>query len=249
MARRVAVQPAPDHRATTVNARRPATSPWRATARWNATRCAIVHEEIDRLSDTQRLPILLCALEGLSHEEAAQQLRWPVGTVKSRLVRGRRRLQGRLARRGLAADIADTPAWAAPVPLALAMATTRAALQSVVGMTAAAAPAAASPAGSVAFLLQSELRALLLAKVTLVGGAVFAACAAGIVIGIMLAGQPARRRSGGGNAPQYRKVRPPAGEGAEGHPGTELTGCTQDRSRHSSDFVGDCRYRERQTRS
>ena len=49
---------------------------------------AIVHEEIDRLADVQRLPILLCALEGLSHEEAAQRLRWPLGTVKSRLVRG-----------------------------------------------------------------------------------------------------------------------------------------------------------------
>ena len=68
--------------------------------------CAIVHEEIDRLGDAQRLPILLCALEGLSHEEAAQRLRWPVGTVKSRLVRGRRRLEGRLARRGLAPALA-----------------------------------------------------------------------------------------------------------------------------------------------
>ena len=62
---------------------------------------AIVHEEIDRLADAQRLPILLCASR-TSHEEAAQRLRWPVGTVKSRLVRGRRRLEGRLARRGLA---------------------------------------------------------------------------------------------------------------------------------------------------
>ena len=58
--------------------------------------CAVVHEEIDRLGNAQRLPILLCALEGLSHEEAAERLRWPVGTVKSRLVRGRRRLEGRL---------------------------------------------------------------------------------------------------------------------------------------------------------
>ena len=49
---------------------------------------AIIHEEIDRLADVQRLPILLCALEGLSHEEAAQRLRWSLGTVKSRLVRG-----------------------------------------------------------------------------------------------------------------------------------------------------------------
>jgi len=43
--------------------------------------CAFVHQEIDRLADAQRLPILLCAVEGLSHEEAVQRLRWPVGTV------------------------------------------------------------------------------------------------------------------------------------------------------------------------
>jgi RNA polymerase sigma factor (sigma-70 family) len=188
---------------------------------------AIVHEEIDRLGDAQRLPILLCALEGLSHEEAAQRLRWPVGTVKSRLVRGRRRLQGRLARRGLApalalaAVIADTPALAAPVPLALAVATTRAALQSVVGTTTAAASVAVSVSESVASLLQRELSAMFLAKVTLAVGAVFAACAAGIVIGITLAGSPGQRGQEG-TEQQSRKVRPPV-EKAPSAPGTQLT--------------------------
>ncbi len=62
---------------------------------------AIVREEIDRLDDALRKPIELCALEGFTHEEAAKRLQWPVGTVKSRLVRGRRQLKGRLARRGL----------------------------------------------------------------------------------------------------------------------------------------------------
>jgi RNA polymerase sigma factor (sigma-70 family) len=151
--------------------------------------CAIVHEEIDRLVDVQRLPILLCALEGLSHEEAAARLRWPLGTVKSRLVRGRRRLESRLARRGLApaltlvAAIGDTPVSAAPVPLVLAMATTRAALHSSLGATATAAPVSAS----IALLLQRELSALFLAKIRLVAGA---ACtgAAAILIGITLAG-------------------------------------------------------------
>ena len=37
-------------------------------------------------------PVVLCDLEGLTHEEAARQLGWPVGTVKSRLARGRERL-------------------------------------------------------------------------------------------------------------------------------------------------------------
>ena len=90
---------------------------------------AIVHQEIDRLDNTQRLPILLCALEGLSHEEAAQRLGWPVGTVKSRLVRGRRRLEARLSRRGINPAIvlvaASGTEASAAVPLALAVATTR----------------------------------------------------------------------------------------------------------------------------
>ncbi len=173
--------------------------------------CAIVHEEIDRLGDSQRLPILLCALEGLSHEEAAQRLRWPVGTVKSRLVRGRRRLQVRLARRGLApalalaADITGAPARGAPIPLALAVATTRAALHSALGM----ATAAASVSGSIELLLQRELRAMFLAKATLATGAVLAACAAGILIGITLAGPPGRRAQEGID-PQSRRVRQPA---------------------------------------
>ena len=43
---------------------------------------------------------MLCYLEGLTHEQAAQQLGWPVGTVRSRLSRGRDKLRERLERRG-----------------------------------------------------------------------------------------------------------------------------------------------------
>ena len=64
--------------------------------------CSILHEEIDRLPDCCRVPVVLCDLEGLTHEQAARRLCWPVGTVKSRLTRGRERLRGRLVRRGLA---------------------------------------------------------------------------------------------------------------------------------------------------
>ena len=61
-----------------------------------------IDQEIDRLAESHRLPVVLCCLEGVSHEEAAQRLRWPLGTVKSRLARGRKRLQERLVRRGIA---------------------------------------------------------------------------------------------------------------------------------------------------
>ncbi len=63
---------------------------------------AVVHEEIDRLPEHFRTPLVLCDLEGCSHEQAARQLGWPVGTVKSRQARGRQRLRDRLIQRGLA---------------------------------------------------------------------------------------------------------------------------------------------------
>ncbi len=60
----------------------------------------MIREELDRLPDSYRQPVTLCYMEGLTHQEAASRLGWPVGTVKVRLVRGRRLLRERLDRRG-----------------------------------------------------------------------------------------------------------------------------------------------------
>jgi RNA polymerase sigma factor (sigma-70 family) len=63
----------------------------------------IIDEELNRLPDKYRLPILLCELEGLTLDEAARRLGWPRGTVAGRLSRGRDILRRRLSRRrGLA---------------------------------------------------------------------------------------------------------------------------------------------------
>jgi RNA polymerase sigma factor (sigma-70 family) len=56
-----------------------------------------LHAAIERLPAKYREPIVLCYLEGLTHEQAASQLRWPVGTVKTRLARARERLRRRLS--------------------------------------------------------------------------------------------------------------------------------------------------------
>ena len=67
-----------------------------------AERLAILDEEIGRLPERHRAAVVLCDLEGLPHDEAARRLGCPVGTVESRLSRGRQRLRDRLVRRGLA---------------------------------------------------------------------------------------------------------------------------------------------------
>ena len=61
----------------------------------------MIRAELERLPDTYREPVTLCYLQGMTHQEAARHLGWPVGTVKVRLVRGRRLLRERLDRRGV----------------------------------------------------------------------------------------------------------------------------------------------------
>jgi RNA polymerase sigma-70 factor (ECF subfamily) len=52
-----------------------------------------IDAEIARLPDAFREAVLMVDVEGLSYEEAASQAEVPVGTVRSRLYRGRRLLQ------------------------------------------------------------------------------------------------------------------------------------------------------------
>ncbi|SIO32565.1 RNA polymerase sigma factor, sigma-70 family [Singulisphaera sp. GP187] len=53
----------------------------------------VVHEELARLPGSYRAAVVLCCLEGLTQQQAAQHLGWPLGTVQSRLARGRERLR------------------------------------------------------------------------------------------------------------------------------------------------------------
>jgi RNA polymerase sigma factor (sigma-70 family) len=74
-------------------------------AAWNELR-PVLHDEINRLPDKYRLPVILSYLEGRTNEEVAALLDWPVGTVKGRLSRARDLLRSRLVRRGLALSAA-----------------------------------------------------------------------------------------------------------------------------------------------
>ena len=137
---------------------------------------AVVHQEIDRLPERYRVPVILCDLEGYTQEEAARHLGCPVGTLKSRLTRARNRLRGRLARRGLAPGAAFAGPVRLAVPEGLEQAVTEAALRL----------APAATAGGVAgAVLLNALRA----------GAMKAAVGAAVGVGLLLfaARVPARQ--------------------------------------------------------
>ena len=73
---------------------------------------AALHEELGRLPEKYRAPIVLCYIEGLPHEAVARQLGWPLGTVRTRIARGRDLLGARLTRRGVAPAAARNAAVA-----------------------------------------------------------------------------------------------------------------------------------------
>jgi RNA polymerase sigma factor (sigma-70 family) len=62
---------------------------------------ALLDQELSRLANKYRLPLVLCELEGRSRKDVARQLKLPEGTLSSRLATGRRLLAARLTRRGI----------------------------------------------------------------------------------------------------------------------------------------------------
>ncbi len=78
-----------------------ATDPSTALA-WREVRQAL-DEELLRLPEALRAPLLLCYLSGYTRDEAARELGWSLGTLKRRLEEGRTTLRQRLERRGISA--------------------------------------------------------------------------------------------------------------------------------------------------
>lgn len=83
---------------------------------------SILDAELGQLPAKFRDVLVLCLLEGTTAEEASRQLDCPLGTVKSRLARGREALRTRLINRGVAPAVALTAVssvFASPVSAAL----------------------------------------------------------------------------------------------------------------------------------
>jgi hypothetical protein len=133
----------------------------------------LLDEELSRLPENYRLPIVLCDLEGKTRREAADRLGWPEGTVAGRLARGRALLARRLLRHGgalsscsVVAGLAQNAASAC-VSEALVHSTARAASLLAAGTGAAGAVISAR----VAALTEGVVRAMSLAKLKTVTGA------------------------------------------------------------------------------
>jgi RNA polymerase sigma factor (sigma-70 family) len=105
---------------------------------WQELR-SVLDEELSRLPQKLRGPLLLCYLEGKTRDEAALALGCSAGEVKGRLERGRQLLRERLTRRGLSlstallATLLAESAAAAAVPAFLLVSTARAATEFALG--------------------------------------------------------------------------------------------------------------------
>jgi RNA polymerase sigma factor (sigma-70 family) len=135
-----------------------------------------LHEEVSRLPDRYRAPVILCDLEGLTYQQAANRLRCPVGTIGVRLRRARERLRSRLLRRGLAptagllAALIGTDTASAQMPTLLVDSTVQAAM----GFAAGKAASTGLASTSVASLAASGLRAMTLARLKVAMGVALA---------------------------------------------------------------------------
>jgi RNA polymerase sigma factor (sigma-70 family) len=109
-----------------------------ANAAW-ADLLTVLDEELQRLPERLRAPLLLCYYEGCTQDDAARRLGWSFGTLRRRLDRGRALLRARLTRRGatlgagLFATALAPQAATAVVPAALARTTVEAALAFAAG--------------------------------------------------------------------------------------------------------------------
>jgi hypothetical protein len=145
----------------------------------------LLDEELGRLPDRYRLPIVLCDLEGKTLKEAAGQLAWPRGTVATRLTRGRGMLAKRLTGRGLTltgsglAAVLSPAAASAGMPAGLILATVRAASAFAAAQT----EAAGAVSTTVAALTEGVLKAMLLSRLKI-------ATALGLLLAVLGLGAP-----------------------------------------------------------
>ena len=128
----------------------------------------LIDEEIGRLPEKYRRPVVLCYLEGQTHEQAARRLACTEGSVRGRLDRAREKLKAGLARRGLAPAAGLTAsALAADVASAAVPPSWIAGTVATLGRAATAQAVSTSASAAARELADGVFRTMLLAKLKL----------------------------------------------------------------------------------
>jgi RNA polymerase sigma factor (sigma-70 family) len=186
---------------------------------------AVLDQELCRLPDKYRMPLILSDIQGRSIKEMTRQLGWPQGTVAGRLARARTMLAKRLTRRGVAlsggsitAVMLETEASAC-IPASLAASTIKVASLFAAGK----AVTAGAVSAHVALLTEGVLKSMVLAKLKSVAAVALVmgllACAGGL-----LTQYPAEAQQG-----QIDKA-PNGGKRPDSNPGISLATSTQQKS-------------------
>jgi RNA polymerase sigma factor (sigma-70 family) len=133
----------------------------------------VLDEELHRLPDKYRQPLVLCYLQGKTNEEAAQELGYPAGSMSRHLTRGRELLRERLSGRGVALSAAVlTTSLAETATAAVPPAVVNATIQA--GLVYAAGHAAGALSPSAVALAEGLLRATAVSKIKVVAALVLA---------------------------------------------------------------------------
>jgi RNA polymerase sigma factor (sigma-70 family) len=162
------------------------TSDFRAEALEHDVR-PMVLEEIHRLPEKYQAPVLLCYFDGKSEQEAAEELRWPAGTVRARMARARELLRSRLARRGLALSTAQLVVLLAgdSLPAAVPVALVNSTLEAVGLLVAGQSVVPALISAEAATLAAGVLKSMWIAKLRIGASLVMVVAALGLAVGVM----------------------------------------------------------------